>query len=260
MKNVFDQLISRTRQSLGGDRLDQKLFYIHLAKCGGTSVEKAIRMKYQTLDPRRDRRLHSVEAVPARKAVALTDIRNFDFREIMLLYYMARPSTLCVSGHFPFSQRAFDEFSDDFKFVTLLRHPVKRWISQYFHHRFNDPSHPDKTELSPQEFVETEQARQFGATFVSSFQGPPDPDGNIDKAIAEAIKNLRQMHLVGRLEQLDQFAAEFKELFKVTLKIPHLNVSRASGKQKKDAIDKATMARIEELCAPDLAVYNAIFG
>ena len=49
----------------------------------------------------------------------------------MMLLYMLYSDVRCVAAHIPFSDASFDRFAGSYAFVTLLRHPVDRFISNY---------------------------------------------------------------------------------------------------------------------------------
>jgi hypothetical protein len=46
----------------------------------------------------------------------------------------------CVTGHFLWSEKCYNAFHGDYRFVTLLRNPVDRFVSNYLYGRYKKHS------------------------------------------------------------------------------------------------------------------------
>ena len=111
------------------DADDQRIFFLHLPKCGDVSVNMAMRrafgaQKVDGLNPNASRR------VAERRG---KDLRRF--RTSLLFYYMAMENVNVISGHFSWNDDVYEQFSKKWAYVTVLRDPIRRWFSHYFYNR-----------------------------------------------------------------------------------------------------------------------------
>ena len=133
-KSARSRIISNT--------MGNYVVFHHVPKCGGTSVARALRMKYilsqVTIKPEQTyRSLEAFSAEPDREKL-LVDV--LDLREQMLLYWLY-DDVRCISAHVRYSEHAYREFSDRYKFITTLREPVDRFISHFFWVKGHPNSH-----------------------------------------------------------------------------------------------------------------------
>jgi len=114
----------------------EPLTFIHLPKCAGTSLRRALARCYRVPTSRR------IENVPLNQVIraALSGPRvNFNLEERLQvwdtaerigLYAMLSGAPL-VMGHLPFNRHRYKAVLHKRKFITVLRDPVERWISNY---------------------------------------------------------------------------------------------------------------------------------
>lgn len=110
----------------------QRFVYHHVPKCGGTSVARALRKRYMlsqvTVKPEESFRTFEVVTGRSDRAQMLIDVAAL--REQMLLYHLF-DNICCISLHVAFSETAHQKFSGHYKFITVLREPVSRFISHF---------------------------------------------------------------------------------------------------------------------------------
>lgn len=182
-----------------------------------------------------------------------------DLREQMMLYLM-HEGVHCVSLHVRFSEVAYNQFKDQYKFITVLREPVSRFVSHYLWSYGKPDAHARICE-DFEEFLNTPRARRLGATYVEYFCGlPKDEDITSPVAIESAISNLKRMDVVGRLDDLRVFEGQLKEELGVRIRIGHENKMRQPSSKKNEIMTPELLERVRELCAPDIAVWEAIHG
>jgi len=248
--------LGKSLQHKATDRLSgNRIVFHHVPKCGGTSAGRALRRAYLlsqgTVTPEASMKAFAA-AREGRPHLASGDVS--ELREMMLLY-MLYSDTRCVSAHIPFSEAAFRNFSDRYAFVTLLRDPVDRFISNYYWSH-QHPGGVGHIAESLEDFLATSRARHLGSTYVRYFCGEPAQEFTATHVDA-AIRNLRQMNFVGFLDEVGEFAAALRQLTGKRIRIGRENVRNTGG--KRDAILSGPLGdKVREACRFDSAIWEAV--
>lgn len=268
----LNALVTKTNNLFNGS-LKQKIFYLHIHKCGGISIQQAIKACYHTLDLTKDRQLfHLLNAKASFNAVQKTvdqtaspvdlifntsdDYLELKFRENLLLYYMSQEHINYISGHFTFSMSAYKYFSNEYAFVTVLREPVERWISLYFWRRYNKQGHRNiDTDITTH--LRSELAKKQGCRYIK-FLGGINEQGDYTsrQAIDKAKENLHKFSVVGCLEYQGDFVKQFEEQFGRKLRIKRLNKSPSSEAHRKSLITEDIKEEVRQICKPDIELYE----
>lgn len=247
-------------------RNSENIFFLHIPKCGGVSIGHAIASLYLTLNLRNDSGIVNLNAPISRRVIEDTegfhypsdtndDFPILDFREKLLIYFMAQPSSRFISGHFLFSKIAYQKYGEKFSFVTILRDPVKRWISSYFYNLFTAKDH-----LKVNEDIEAHLESHFGVSQgyqLVKFLGGANKEGDYNsiRAMNQAKENLKLFEVVGFLDNLEGFSTGFSDRFRVNLQIEKKNQNPAPQEYRKSTITPELLERITKICQPDLQVY-----
>jgi hypothetical protein len=248
--------IKRIRTYLA-DRINPRgLVFHHVPKCGGTSVGMTIRRRYL---------LSQAGIVPspsffAAGAITMSSDRLTvlqqakEFRERLLLYHLYN-GVRCVSAHVRFSRVAYENFNATHGFITMIRDPVERYLSHYFFGAGRNGHMSIKMPLD--EFVETEQGRQYGAAFCDYFSGlSAYADFGTSNAIARAKRNLSLFAVVGFLDDLDDFRRKIGKEFGFRPRVGHKNKGLTKNQDVRDSISPEIMDRIKLLCSPDREIFE----
>jgi hypothetical protein len=247
------------RNKLVHTTMGKRVVFHHVPKCGGTSVARALRMKYLlsqvTIKPEASYR--ALAAFTNRDDVEQLMVDVLDLREQMLLYWLYE-DVRCVSAHVRFSPIAYSQFADKYKFITILRDPVDRFISNYFWIAGKPEEHPF-LDGDFESFLATPRARRMGASYVEYYCGlDKSADLISKKSIDAALANLDKFDIVGRLDRLPEFERQIKDVLGVRLKIGHENKMRQPRSVKRKMITPELREKAQELCAPDLVVWNFV--
>ena len=198
---------------------------------------------------------------PAREAAAAGRIGYGESRRALLAYHLATTNARLVAGHYRYSRIVFERYCDSWSFITVLRHPVARWYSHYYHNALSPPNDLHHIALPIEEYVETEGAAHLGNELVRSFADLSDPIGAVSgQAVRKAISHLQEFDLVGTLEDLPSFCSGFRESFGCSLDIPRLNVTPSEGREPRADVGPHVAERVRQFCEPDLEVYRSFFA
>jgi hypothetical protein len=233
----------------------RRLVFHHVPKCGGTSVGRALRSSYLlsqgTVTPEESLKAFAA-ANRGEETTAIGDV--FQLREMMLLY-MLYSDVRCISAHIPFSNAAFSRFEKNYAFVTLLRDPVDRFISNYLwsHKRKDAEGHVPE---SFEDFLATPRASQMGSVYLRYFSG--ESTGRLHpRQISSAINNLHRMSFVGFLDDIPHFEAGLRTLTGKRLRIGKENVGRTGGRRE-EIMSGPLRDKVLAACEPDREIWEAV--
>ena len=165
-----------------------------------------------------------------------------------------------ISGHMKYSEIAMDK--RQVRLVTLLRHPVDRFISDY---NYSSNSYKNKGFLS--QHLYTNERSQAGRASLEEYVGYLEKTGQDRRAYqleyvidpnwsGDPVDFMEQHYFCyGLVENMAAFKADFFEKTAVELQLENLNRSKGVDK---GSISPSLRQRIEALCVKDIEFYNRI--
>jgi hypothetical protein len=261
---IFDAFVAVSHNLVRGS-IAEKIFFLHLFKCGGSSVAQAIQTCY--LKPNLVGRSPIFRLNVKAAGTAFQEIHNSansalariegkdlnrQLREYLVLYHMSQNHTRYIAGHFGFSELIYQSFADQYAFVTILRDPVERYISAYFYQRYRNR----KLDLEIADYLPSQASKNAGSCYARNLSGFENiAEFSVEKAVAQAKENLHKFKLVGCLEYQSEFIDRFEAKFGRKLNLRVFNQSPKSVK-KRQIIDESVRKKIIDICQPDLEIYQ----
>lgn len=233
-----------------------RVVYHHVPKCGGTSIARSLRMRYflSQVSINAGSSVETLKQLYPNTSKAEHYQRLRDFRESLLVYYLYS-DVRWISGHVRFSDVAHRNFSGSYKFITVLREPVSRYISNYRYNYLRDSY--SGTRLGLEDYMGTFEGRMQGSIYAEYFSGlPAHADFRDKEAVNTAKHNLQKFDLVGFTSEMRAFSEKAGDLLGVRVKIGHENRGKENTESVIRSIPESTIGAIRELCASDIEIYN----
>jgi hypothetical protein len=228
--------------------ISENIFFLHIPKCGGTSVTKALYRKFQP---------NSVQSLNVDASTEVSNALNMDlmaFREYILLYSLAMYGCRHVAGHFVWSDKAHQIYGKNWRFVTILRHPVEKWFSQYYFNRYKDADH-FRIKMDIESFLDSREGKALGFDQINKLSDATIT--NPDEMLEAALINLDKFDVIGITGHFDRFQQDFNNQFKTPIFIPHLNKNPAQNRKRQASDNQEIREHVEEICKPDMILYRA---
>jgi len=213
-----------------------KLAYVHIPKCGGRTFSSFLRQHFHR--------------------AGMCNSPHWDYENEKPFSYFD-----LIHGHF-----AFDEIPLPrcFRYITLLRHPVDRAISQY-NHFMELPHSLKKTKIVKEEnwsfldFVSTaNRSVSFwvhpSIAFLGGFKRGGDIDHTFEEVFKDAVYNLCwNFDFVGILEEWDRTIETVKTKYGVNAEVVNRGITPEDKKHIITEEDKKAAERYLEM---DIALYE----
>ncbi len=230
-------LLSRLEQRL----VNQRWIFVHLPKCGGTSISSGLQRALGAgtegfVDPVKTRnwtRYDLADDVRAEGSerlfrMRLTFLRGYADRGLPFIY-----------GHFPVDERLFNDPTHEYRWVTVLRDPVDRLISQFKYWTLTqEPSAADSASSIDRRwnaYLGSDLCR-YHANLYSYYLGGHAAgfdDNRIDEMREHAQANLQAFDVCGCIENLKSVADAFQAETGCAVRFQRRNSSEANSQTQR---------------------------
>lgn len=249
----------RIKRSVFGVGLRHPAVFLHLPKCGGTSLSEAL---YSTVPIHK--RIGVIDAMSTRRAASILafgkddpwrchdDLEHghytFDLRERILLTHGCWNSAL-LHGHVLLTERLREHLLSKYKLLTIMRDPVARTISNYRMAIAAGIADPD-----PNAWLQSPISRAHSTTYLRYLSGQHSVPASEEAAcLRRATKALQDFALIGFLEEIERFTQAFEHIFGAALRLHKYN--QAKGPEVTFA--RSQLDQIHDICTADLTLYKA---
>jgi hypothetical protein len=248
--------------------LDKKIFFLHIPKCAGSSLTNAVVKNYISLNLREDSKIIRMQAeVVANARQILSDENSSEYSvaddcsvripEYLLLYFMGLEKVKFITGHVPFSDMAYSKFHHQYSFITILRDPVSRWLSEYTFNKFKKSMHRKQTaDMGIEEYINSKVGKEQGRQYVLFLGGRVNSKDYISKtAIERAINNLNKFSVIGCVENMQDFTDRYYQRFGMKLNIENKNVNPRPKEWEEKNFTDDIRRKVENICEADCEIY-----
>jgi hypothetical protein len=230
------------------DRSGRKFFFLHLPKCGGTSLRNALEAKFAPW-----------ELLPD-PLMMQAWIWEYPLARILLASAeTTRARARFLRGHYHYELRRV--LGESCQVITVLRDPVKRTISHLGQLRRDDPRFKGRPlreilrRLGPWELNDI-QTRFLGGRYLENHPGRllprflenEMPQGECDggECLGLALERLHEVEFLGVYEQLGDFVCStFEALGWTPPELPKLNVTESEPDEEEAALREEILPHVQ---------------
>ncbi len=255
LRRRFALLGARARHTIPGAGLRRRCLFVHLPKCGGTSLTAGLAGTVPLHG-----KLGAVDAIATRRAAAMLSFgrddarlcheeldhgsRTFTLREGLALTHVAAGVPL-IFGHVLLSDTLLRAAgAQGYGLVTMMRAPRARALSNY-RMAVRAGVIPDDLDA----WLDSPVGLRMGRQMLRYLSGHPDPAriDAADTALRIAMDRLETFALIGSLEAPGPFLNAFADAFGARPTLPRLNRGTGEGV----ALTPAQSRRLDALVEPD---------
>lgn len=252
-KNIIKKQTERLAAS------QPKFVFTHVPKCAGSSLSVSLLNGIYPSLIKNSPLTTGIDIKLALQVSKLTGIKEQKIREINLASHLSSNKKVFVTGHCYASPSLVNEFNDEWKFITVLREPVDRFISEFVYNTYKTNTWK-KNNLDISDYIAMDNKVGCGVTYARFFSGM-DLEEILDYpniAVERSVANLKNFYKVGFLNELDTWIEELNQEGGFKVKVHNTNSSPNKVVMSDILSDRNKLAEIRKLCSVDIDIYNQI--
>ncbi len=247
--------MSPRHTAVGKPHTPTRIVYSHPPKCAGTSIVRALRIRY--LWRGMGLTAHSMKSV-FDNADPPIPYEEYQFKahtaaDAVAAYNLTHGKRL-VAGHFWYGE-CLRLLGTDVLRMTVIREPVARFLS---HYRYLVWKYQLKEEFT--DFLNSDRAVHLGSIYGFYFANQyPGGKHQVDTIVQRAVSSLDEFAVIGDVADLKGFLSKAKSLVGGPMFAMQSNRTPASVKPDAQLkISDADRARIQELTVVDRLIYAEV--
>jgi len=261
-------LLSRLEETLS----DQKWIFLHLPKCGGTSIASGLQRALGAgpeafIDPVQTRQWSQFDLSESERAEGSK--RLFEVRVTLLRAHVHRGDPF-IYGHFPIDECLLNDRRSEYRWLTVLRDPVDRVLSQFKYGILTREPSAARSLSSVTDRWETylgSDLCHFHSNLYAYYLGghPCRFDrSKIPEMRDRAKENLRKFDVSGCVENLRAVASDFHHLSGRDVDFQQLNTSKANSETREqmkvleEFEETVDVDRLQKLTKGDAEIYGIV--
>lgn len=235
-----------------------KICFIHVPKCGGTYVGELLKKQYAAKKLYKKFKSVNIDAKSSKHTALFFDEEVQYFRNKLASYYLNKKNLDFFEGHVSLGRFVLSHYANTWSFLSLIRDPVSRFFSQYFYASNKESDH-EKIYLTLDEWIKSYSAKNFGMLYTNYFAYELNNNKfNVSDKINRAKENMYNYYHIGFTENIKQFIAQnnLNIFSRLSYRISFTRTNKNPIKNYMRSVTEVQRRKVEELCKPDIEIYN----
>ncbi len=165
LKKILNIMLKGEVNQVPADQMS-KVYFCHVPKCAGSAITSAL---YKGLYRGYRVSRFGIDLLASSRCADAVDFDMMDVRKVILAYNLSLSHNHFGAAHCFCPPNIIATFENTWNFVTILRDPVERWISEYVYNRYKNDTLWGKSNLDIEEYLRSYKGRKSGQSYLYYF-------------------------------------------------------------------------------------------